>query len=58
VYVQVDDVKAYLDKIGKLGGKTIVPPTDVPGMGQFAWFADVEGNVIGLWKAAPRNPGS
>ena len=36
VYVQVDDLKAYLDKAGKLGGKTLVPPTDVPGMGKFA----------------------
>jgi len=50
VYVQVDDLQGYLDKAGKLGGKTLVPPTDVPGMGKFAWLADPEGNAIGLWK--------
>ena|SRR5688572_13122889 len=50
VYVQVDNLQAYLDKAGKLGGKTLVPPTDVPGMGAFAWMSDLDGNVIGLWK--------
>jgi uncharacterized protein len=48
-YVQVDDVKAYLDKAGELGGKTLVPPIEIP-TGTFGWFADPEGNTIGLWK--------
>jgi uncharacterized protein len=48
-YVQVDDVQAFLDKAGKLGGKTLVPPVEIP-TGTFAWFADPEGNTIGLWK--------
>jgi predicted enzyme related to lactoylglutathione lyase len=55
IYVQVDNVQAYLDKAGSLGAKTLVPPTEVPGMGQFAWLADPEGNIIGLWKAFPRS---
>jgi predicted enzyme related to lactoylglutathione lyase len=49
VYVQVDDVQAYLDKAQKLGGKLLVPPVEIP-TGTFAWFADPEGNMIGLWK--------
>jgi predicted enzyme related to lactoylglutathione lyase len=52
VYVQVDDLEGYLKKAGMLGGKTLVPPTDVPGMGKFAWLADPEGTLIGLWKPA------
>lgn len=48
-YVQVDDVQAYLNKAGALGGKTLVPPVEIP-TGTFAWFADPEGNTIGLWK--------
>jgi len=48
-YVQVDDVQAYLDKAATLGGKTIVPPVEIP-TGTFAWFADLDGNTIGLWK--------
>ena len=48
-YVQVDDVQEYLDKAAGLGGKTLVPPVEIP-TGTFAWFADPEGNTIGLWK--------
>jgi uncharacterized protein len=48
-YVQVDDVQAYLDKAAALGGKTLVPPVEIP-TGTFAWFSDPEGNMIGLWK--------
>ena len=54
VYVQVDDVKAYLDKAVALGGKMLVPPVEIP-TGKFAWMADPEGNMIGLLqpKSAP-----
>jgi len=48
-YVQVDDVPGYLNKVGALGGKTLVPPVEIP-TGTFAWFSDPEGNRIGLWK--------
>jgi uncharacterized protein len=48
-YVQVDDVKAYLEKAVALGGKTLVPPVEIPTW-TFAWMADVEGSLIGLWK--------
>ncbi len=51
VYVQVDDPQAYLDKAAKLGGKTLVPPTDIPNnKGRFAWLADPDGNIVGLYK--------
>ena len=49
VYVEVDDVRAYLDKAIALGGKLHVPPVEIPS-GTFAWFADPDGNTIGLWK--------
>lgn len=48
-YVQVDDVRKYLDLAVGLGGKVLVPAIDIP-TGTFAWFADPEGNTIGLWK--------
>lgn len=50
VYVQVEDLNAYLKKAESLGGKTLVPVQEVPGMGHFAWFADPEGTIVGLWK--------
>jgi uncharacterized protein len=49
-YVGVDDVQKYLDKATRLGGKTLVPPVQIP-EGTFAWMQDPEGNTIGLWKA-------
>jgi predicted enzyme related to lactoylglutathione lyase len=51
VYVEVDDIQAHLTRAESLGGKTVIPPTEVPGMGHFAWFADPDGNTVGLWKS-------
>jgi len=52
-YVEVEDLQASLDKAVKLGGKQIVPPTEIPGgLGSIAWFADPDGHTIGLWKGA------
>jgi predicted enzyme related to lactoylglutathione lyase len=47
VYVQVDDLQAYLDKATALGAKTLVKPVPIP-TGKFAWLADPDGNIIGL----------
>jgi uncharacterized protein len=48
-YVQVDDLQAYLDKATALGGRMLVPPVEIP-TGAFAWFADPDGNIIGLFR--------
>jgi len=32
--------------------KVVVPKVDIPNYGSFAWFADPDGNTIGLWKPA------
>ncbi len=48
-YVMVEDLNASLAKASELGGKTIVPPVDIP-TGTFAWFSDPEGNIVGLFK--------
>ena len=49
-YVQVDDLQAYLDKAESLGGKTVMPPTEIPDVVTLAMFSDPEGNVIGMVK--------
>jgi len=50
IYIQVDDLEGYLEKAGKLGGTTVVPPTELPGdYGRFAVFTDPDGNQVGLW---------
>jgi len=50
VYALVDDIEATLANVTRLGGSTLVPKQEVPGMGWFAWFKDPEGNALGLWK--------
>ena len=50
VYMKVDDLQTYLDKAEALGGKTVMPPTELPGdFGRFALFSDPAGHTIGLW---------
>ncbi len=49
-YIEVADPQATLDQVQRMGGKTIVPVTEIPGAVTFAQFADPEGNVIGLVK--------
>jgi predicted enzyme related to lactoylglutathione lyase len=49
-YVHCDDLQASIDKAVNLGGKPMIPPTEVPGMGSFAWIMTPEDQVIGLWK--------
>ena len=45
--VDVDDVAAYLEKAKSLGGKTVVPPVEIP-TGTLAWMQDPAGNTVGL----------
>ncbi|HLA93179.1 MAG TPA: VOC family protein [Actinomycetota bacterium] len=48
-YVLVDDTDAYLERVERLGGKTMVPSTAIPGVGEFAMLADPDGNLIALF---------
>jgi len=48
IYVQVGDLQSTLDKVARLGGKTVLGPTEVPGGPKLAMFADPAGNVTGL----------
>jgi uncharacterized protein len=51
VYVEVEDLEATLKTAESLGGKTVLPPSDVPGGPKLALFADPDGNLIGLAQA-------
>ena len=51
VFIEVDDPAAYLKKIEKAGGQTIVPPTEIPSYNlTFAYFKDPQGHTMGLSK--------
>jgi uncharacterized protein len=47
-YVVDDSPQALLDRVLALGGSTVVPVTEIPGIGTFAMFGDLDGNVIGI----------
>lgn len=47
-YVEVDDIEAALSRAEQLGGRTVMPPRDVPGGSTIAKLADPEGHVLGL----------
>ena len=50
IYVRVEDLQATLDRAGSLGGRTVVPPTALPGeFGSFAVLSDPDGQLVGLW---------
>lgn len=51
VYVAVPDTDEYLERVARLGGKTVMPTTVIPDMVTFALFADPDGNVVGLVKS-------
>ncbi len=52
VYVGTDDIEASLAKAESLGGNTVVPKTEIPGMGWFGVFSDPAGNRIALYTNA------
>lgn len=49
VYIDSDDIEADLKNVEKLGGKTVQPKTEIPGMGWFGIFRDPTGNVLALY---------
>jgi uncharacterized protein len=56
-YAEADDLQALLDKAESLGGKTIMPVSEVPGAVTLAMFEDPQGNKVGLVKSDPDQQG-
>ena len=50
VYVGVTDLRETLRMAEELGGKVIVEPMPVPGVGEFAMFQDPDGVMMGLFE--------
>ena len=49
-YFQVTDADASVAKVNALGGKVIVPPTDIPKTGRFAIVSDPQGATFAVFK--------
>ena len=50
VYVRVTDLRETLRMAEELGGKVIVEPMPVPGVGKFAMFEDPDGVMMGVFE--------
>jgi uncharacterized protein len=51
LYIGVDDLAAYRQRIVAAGGKIQVEEQEVPNMGSFTLFTDPEGRMMALWQA-------
>jgi len=50
MYLGVDDVDASAKKVTELGGKVMMPPTDIPNVGRFSVVIDPTGAAFALHK--------
>lgn len=48
-YAATDDIEAALAKAESLDATTVMPKTEIPGVGWFGLFIDPSGNRIGLY---------
>ncbi len=53
--IAVDDLDATLEKLVKSGGSIVAPKMNIPGVGDFAYCKDTEGNVIGVIQMSERS---
>jgi predicted enzyme related to lactoylglutathione lyase len=49
-YIGVDSIDEYSRKIGELGGKVVMPKTEISDYGYFAVCMDTENNAFALWE--------
>jgi hypothetical protein len=52
--IAVPSLNTYLQKVKKAGGKQVMKEETIPGVGQFAYCTDTEGNVFGLLQPKAR----
>jgi predicted enzyme related to lactoylglutathione lyase len=48
--VAVDDVAATVTAVRAAGGRVLMEPVLIPGVGELAFFADLDGNVCGAMR--------
>lgn len=50
--ITVDDLVVCLERVRAAGGRVLMEPTEIPGVGQVAFVADPAGNPIGFMQRA------
>ena len=51
IYIEAEDIEATLSKIEENGGKVILPKSEIPNTGWYAFFTDPTGNQVALYKS-------
>ena len=46
--IGVKDIEAVIKAIEANGGKMVVPKTPIPGVGYYAYFVDIDKNIMGI----------
>ncbi len=54
VVIAVENIKEYMKKVEKAGGKVLGEPMDIPGVGLYVSFIDTEGNRVSMLQ--PKRP--
>jgi uncharacterized protein len=49
-YIGVPSIDEYSKKVNVLGGKVVIPKTEIPDYGFFAVCSDTENNAFALWE--------
>ena len=52
ITIEVDDIDTALERVEHFGGTTVAGRQAIAAIGFTGYFADPEGNVIGLWQNA------
>jgi uncharacterized protein len=48
VVIAVDNIEDSIKTVNRSGGQVLAEPQEIPGVGQFTYFTDTEGNVVGM----------
>ena len=55
VVIAVDDIKESARKVTDAGGRVLGEPIEIPGVGQYVSFFDIEGNRVSMLQPIPRS---
>ena len=60
IYIEVDEIEPYLEKVKGLGGDVDAPKQEIPNIGWYAHLLDPDNNIVGIfrfgvaWSKEPR----
>ena len=54
--IEIDSMDHFIERIEAAGGKKILGPREVPGVGLHAYCEDPEGNIFGIMQTISANP--